>query len=48
MEDLNALLQKIDADWELRFTLNYFLRKDKFDEQPYQKFIKTLNEWQQP
>lgn len=45
--DLTALRQKIYDDWELRFTLNYFLRDDNhFDEQPYRKFIKTADQWQ--
>jgi hypothetical protein len=33
----NALKQALDKDWEFRFTVNYYLRKDRYSDEPYEK-----------
>ncbi len=38
-EEIEALLVEMDKkdQWEFRFSVNYFLREDQYDEKPYQK-----------
>ncbi len=35
-EEQNALEQAIQEDWEFRFTINYFLRADQYNDEPVQ------------
>jgi hypothetical protein len=37
--------QKMDDDWEFQFTLNYYLRDDKYTEAPYQALLKQVFEY---
>jgi hypothetical protein len=34
-EEQTALLLTIQEDWEFRFTVNYYLRKDQYGDEPY-------------
>lgn len=41
----DLLGQKMDDDWEFQFTLNYYLREDKYTEAPYQALVKQVFEY---
>ncbi len=40
-----ALLQTLEEDWELRFTVNYYLRSDQYDQTPYADLLATIDNW---
>ncbi len=39
------LTDKLRKDWELQFTINYYLRKEHYTEQPYQKLLQRIDEF---
>jgi hypothetical protein len=39
-----ALEQALDADWEFRFTVNYFLREEPYSDLPYQQLRGRIEE----
>ncbi len=41
-EEMDVLIQKMDNDWEFRFTVNYYLREQQYDEQPYRQLKDTI------
>ncbi len=34
-QELEALVYEVDRDWELRFTVNYYLRDESYTEKPF-------------
>lgn len=43
--DRSLLLQKIGKDWELLFTINYFLRDKEFNNEPVPAFLEFIKSW---
>lgn len=41
-EELPAIRDALDKDWEFRFTVNYYMRKNQYTDEPYQKFIRFV------
>jgi hypothetical protein len=41
----DALGQKLAQDWEFRFTVNYYLRQDQYDEEPYNELRQKINDF---
>ena len=41
----NALERALEVDWEFRFTVNYFLRQDKYDDEPYQELQRRIDDF---
>jgi hypothetical protein len=42
-EEFHVFQQELTRDWEFRFTLNYFLRRDQYDESLYQdEFLREV------
>lgn len=39
------LLGVLSRDWEFRFTLNYYLRNDSYDDTPYNRFKTSIQEF---
>lgn len=38
----DCLIERIRADWEFQFTINYYLREDHYTEQPYQRLLESI------
>jgi hypothetical protein len=38
-----ALKQALEADWEFRFTVNYFLRQDEYSDEPYEELQREID-----
>ncbi|MGH9850196.1 MAG: AAA family ATPase [Blastocatellia bacterium] len=38
-----ALMQAIREDWEFQFTVNYYLRDDNYNEEPYKKMVQQID-----
>jgi len=39
-EQHQALNEALEEDWEFRFTVNYFLREDRYSDRPYQQLLR--------
>jgi hypothetical protein len=42
-EEHRTLKRTLDADWEFRFTVNYFLRQDEYSEEPYKRLYSSID-----
>ena len=40
-----TLKQALGKDWEFRFTVNYFLREEEYNDLPYQRLRKQIEEF---
>jgi hypothetical protein len=41
-EERNVLQQELAKDWEFEFTVNYFLRRDVYEDEPYQGLLQQV------
>lgn len=41
-EEQNALTQAMEEDWEFRFTVNYYLRKDQYTNEPFSQLQQQI------
>ncbi|MCP4112465.1 MAG: hypothetical protein GY749_44220 [Desulfobacteraceae bacterium] len=44
-EERDSLMRMMDEDWEFCFTVNYYLREDEYNEQPYNKLRKKIRQF---
>lgn len=42
-EEYHTLKRALEADWEFRFTVNYFLRRDKYNDEPYEQLLEAMD-----
>ena len=42
-EEQYALNQVLEEDWEFRFTVNYYLRQDQYNEEPYDRLLQEVD-----
>lgn len=42
IENLLALIQDENGDWEIRFAVNFFLRGDTYSDEPFEKMIRQI------
>jgi hypothetical protein len=43
-EEHKALKQTLEVDWEFRFTVNYFLRQDEYNDEPYRELQRRMDD----
>jgi hypothetical protein len=41
----HAFEQELANDWELKFTVNYYLRSDQFDDEPFNQLIALVSQF---
>lgn len=41
----DCLIERIRADWEFQFTINYYLQEDHYTEQPYQRLLESIEDF---
>jgi hypothetical protein len=41
----SALKRALETDWEFRFTVNYFLRQDQYDDKPYRELQRRIDDF---
>ncbi|MCP4106268.1 MAG: hypothetical protein GY749_12130 [Desulfobacteraceae bacterium] len=46
-EMIDNFVEALMDDWEFQFVLNYFQRKDTYNDQPYQRLKQQINEFRQ-
>jgi hypothetical protein len=46
-EMMDNLIDALENDWEFQFVINYFLREDAYNEQPYQKLKQHVDDLRQ-
>jgi hypothetical protein len=48
MEDFKTLLKDERRNWEFQFALNFFLRGDQYDNEPYEEMLKQVAAFSAP
>ncbi len=44
-QEKQALLEVLEKDWEFQFTVNYFLRADQFNSEPFEQLVVTIQDY---
>ncbi len=44
-EERDALKRELETDWEFRFTVNYFLRRDEYNDELYKKLQEKIDDF---
>ena len=44
-QELKSLIHSMNEDWDFRFTVNYFLRENFYDEKPFTKLLDLVGSW---